>query len=348
MGIQSVNLRSAALFTPRQELPTPAARGEVAPQVSPAAAGLFGVDAFQGAALGPTAPAAPAAQPLPTQAEVRQRYPGLKFIPKGKTGAGLVNGLIPPEQVDWQQGINLGKVRGKPVMVTPANLEKAAAKLQDKIARGKVKPGKMPGVELKSVRISDSKKVNFKLYADGTVGVQSENKPKGGLFKKILGAVAPVAAAFIPVVGPFISAGLSVYNGVKAVKNKDWLGAVTSFAGGIGGGAAALGLKTVAKGAELVGRGAQAVQTGINAVKAKDLPGFLQAGAGLLGTAAGAVGGRFQGWADNLNQWSMRLEQGAQVARLARNPEAIPQLLLGEAIDRLTPRAPSYERRPGE
>lgn len=372
MGIPSVNLRSPSLLTPRQSLPTPPLSGgdfqaAVSAANTAAAAALFALDAFQSAPLAPMSPPvapmgpmappaapmapmgpmAPAAPAIPTQAEVRQRYPGLKFIPKGKTGAGLVNGLIPPEQVDWQQGINLGKVRGKPVMVSPANLEKAAAKLQDKIARGKVKPGKMPGVELKSVRVSDSKKVNFKLFADGTVGVQSENKPKGGLFKKILGAVAPVAAAFIPVVGPFISAGLSVYNGVKAVKNKDYLGAITSFAGGIGGGAAALGLKTVAKGAELVGRGAQAVQTGINAVKAKDLPGFLQAGAGFLGTAAGAVGGRFQGWADNLNQWSMRLEQGAQVARLAQNPQALPQLLLGEAIDRLTPRTPEYERRPG-
>ncbi|HZI15403.1 MAG TPA: hypothetical protein VE153_33835 [Myxococcus sp.] len=363
MGIPSVNLRSPSLFTPRQSLLTPPQRGGDFPEAGPsantaAAAILFALDAFQGAPLAPTAPAVPMtpaapmapaapmdpmAQAIPTQAEVRQRYPGLKFIPKGKTGAGLVNGLIPPEQVDWQQGINLGKVRGKPVMVSPANLEKAAAKLQDKIARGKVKPGKMPGVELKSVRVSDSKKVNFKLFADGTVGVQSENKPKGGLFKKILGAVAPVAAAFIPVVGPFISAGLSVYNGVKAVKNKDYLGAITSFAGGIGGGAAALGLKTVAKGAELVGRGAQAVQTGINAVKARDLPGFLQAGAGFLGTAAGAVGGRFQGWSDNLNQWSMRLEQGARVARIAQNPQA----LLGEALDVLTPRTPEYERRPG-
>jgi hypothetical protein len=370
MGINGVNTRSAVPSNPSQALLTSAQPGSAQGAQQPAkkaAPGMFRADGFQGAPSGPsaqaaptataataaptaptaaTAPATPAAPTFPTQAEVRQNYPGLKYIPRGKTGAGLVNGVITPEQVDWEQGINLGKVRGKPVQVTPAHLERAAAKLQEKIASGKVKPGKLPSVDLKSVRISDSKKVNFKLYADGTVSVQSENKPKGGLFKKILGAVAPIAAAFIPVVGPFISAGLSIYNGVKAVKNKDWLGAITSFAGGIGGGAAALGLKTVARGAELVGRGAQAVQTGINAVKAKDLPGFLQAGAGLLGTAAGAVGGRFQGWADNLNQWSERLQQGAQLARLAQNPKAIPQVLLGEAIDRLTPRTPEFERVP--
>ncbi len=347
MGINGVNGRSAALRFPRQELLSAPQRGSPqGPQrsASMTAMSLLGADSFQGPLVGPmspppalVAPAPPAAPTYPTQAEVRQMYPGLKFIPKGKTGAGLVNGAISPDQVDWQQGINLGKVRGKPVAVTPANLEKAAMKLQEKIASGKVKPGKMPSVALKSVRISDSKKVNFRLYADGTVSVQSENKPKGGLFKKIVGAVAPIAAAFIPVVGPFVSAGLSVYNGVKAVKNKDWLGAVTSFAGGIGGGAAALGLKTVAKGADLVGRGARAVKTGIDAVKARDLPGFLQAGAGLLSTGAGAVEGRFQGWADNLNQWSARLEQGAALARLAQSPQAIPQALLGAAVDRFTP-----------
>jgi hypothetical protein len=371
MGINGVNIRSAASANPRLEMSTSPQRGSAQGAqrlANKAAMNLFRADAFQGGPVGPraqaalatTAQAAPTtaaqaapattaaltAPAIPTQAEVRQNYPGLKYIPKGKTGAGLVNGVITPDQVDWQQGIDLGKVRGKRVEVTPAHLERAAARLQEKIASGKVKPGKMPSVELRSVRLSSSKKVNFKLYADGTVGVQSENKPKGGLFKKILGAVAPVAAAFIPVVGPFISAGLSVYNGVKAIKNKDYLGAITSFAGGIGGGAAALGLKTVAKGAELVGRGAQAVQTGINAVKAKDLPGFLQAGAGFLGTAAGAVGGKFQGWSDNLNQWSQRLQQGAQLARLAQNPKAIPEALLGEAIDRLTPQTPEFERRP--
>jgi|GEM_PF-6454049 len=346
MGIHGVKDRSLALQRMPLDMPLAMPRGALRGAKGDAAAAnpRAGGDAFEARPAASTSPATT----VRSREEVVQNYPGLKYIPKGKTGAGLVNGLITPDQVDWQKGIDLGKVRGKgPVTVSPAQLEAAAARLQDKIASGKVKPGKMPSVNLKSVRLSDSKKVNFKLFADGSVAVQSENKPKGGLFKKILGAVAPIAAAFIPVVGPFISAGLSIYNGVKAVKNKDWLGAVASFAGGIGGGAAALGLKTVAKGAELVGRGAQAVQTGMNAIKARDFPGFLQAGAGLLGTAAGAVGGRFQGWSDNLQRWSERLQQGAQLARLAQNPKAIPEALLGEALDRVLPQTPEYERRPG-
>jgi hypothetical protein len=360
MGINGVKARSLALQGALRELPASAPRGGAQPAANAATTGgaatglgFMGGDAFEGApqALQTTPQAlqtTPQANPLPTREEVRQNYPGLQFIPKGKTGAGLVNGLITPEQVDWQKGIQLGKIRGKGhVNVSPEDLERASAKLQAKIDSGKVKPGKMPSVALKSVRLSDSKKVNLRLNADGSVGVQSENKPKGGLFKKILGTVAPIAAAFIPVVGPFISAGLSIYNGAKAIKNKDWLGAVTSFAGGIGGGAAALGLSGVAKGANLVAKGAQAVQTGMNAIKARDLPGFLQAGAGFLGTAAGAVGGRFQGWSDNLNRWSERLQQGAQLARLAQNPKAIPQAILGEAIDRVLTPAEERERRAG-
>jgi len=106
-------------------------------------------------------------------------------------------------------------------------------------------------------------------------GVDIEKK--GGFFSKLGGfiktALPIVAKLLAGVTGGLSLVALGIYQGIEAARKGDWVGVITSVAGGLG----AAGLDTISRVANGINKAASAAQAGLNAIQAKNPGGILAA-----------------------------------------------------------------------
>ena len=220
-----------------------------------------------------------------------------------------------------------------------------------------------PGANAGNVDLSQctvkvtSKRSSKGFFGSIAEGIKDGVKAVGKAFDKVAPyvQVAATALSFVPVVNVVaapVAIGLAAYQGAKAIKNRDVLGAVANIggavAGGLGGvaslaakaGATALeaGAKAGSTVAGLVSKGAAAVGNIARAVSSKSPSAWLAGAADLLGTAAGGLAGRADGLASKLGNVAGGLQRGAQVAGAieqgvrAKAPGAVLQGV-GDAVD---------------
>jgi len=181
-------------------------------------------------------------------------------------------------------------------------------------------------------------------------------KAVGKAFDKVAPYVqmAATALSFVPgvnVIAAPVAAGLAAYQGYKAIKNHDVLGAIANIGGAVAGGlgglaslaanAGATALEAGAKAGEtiagLVSKGAGAVGDFARAVQSKSPSAWLAGAADLLGTAADGLAGHADGIASKLQDVAGGLKRGSQVAGAieqgvrARDPGAVLQGVAGAA-----------------
>jgi hypothetical protein len=219
-----------------------------------------------------------------------------------------------------------------------------------------------PGANAGNVDLSKATvKVASKEHSHGffgsiAMGIKDGVKAVGKAFDKVAPYVqmAATALSFVPVVNVVaapVAIGLAAYQGAKAIKNGDVVGAVANIggavAGGLGGiaslaakaGATALeaGAKVGSTVAGLVSKGATAVGDFAKAVSSKSPSAWLAGAANLLGTAAGGLGGKADGLAGKLGDIAGGLQRGSQVAGAieqgikAKDPGAVLQGVGGAA-----------------
>jgi hypothetical protein len=204
-----------------------------------------------------------------------------------------------------------------------------------------------PGKESK-VKLDKKNTLHLKRNEDGSVSVEVKKKKKKGFFSKLGGALKKVGsfikkalpivstiASFIPGLN-FIAIPLKIataaMGAMDAIKNKNWLGAIGSIAGGVAGGAAAFGAKGLANTAGMIANGAGKAEALMGAIKSKSPSGILGAAAGMLQFGSGAVANKSAEWSNRLNSWAETAQKWGKYAGMIENPQAAIQGALQGAI----------------
>jgi hypothetical protein len=181
-----------------------------------------------------------------------------------------------------------------------------------------------PGNHKRSLKLD--KEYKLKLEVGNNLELtkaEAKKEDKSGFFGKALKTVASWAPTIGAVLGP-VTGGISTAVGaaigaVNSIRNKDYLGAISSVAGGIGGAigsaaklggaignlAASEGLQAVATGANVISKGADAVKGAMNAVNAGSPGALISAvanGAGAVSGALGSAGQKLGEYADHLGR----------------------------------------------
>jgi hypothetical protein len=197
------------------------------------------------------------------------------------------------------------------------------------------------------IKLDKKNKLHMKMNPDGTVSVEVKKK-KGGFFSKIGSAfkkiggfikkalpIISTVASFIPGLNAIaipLKIATAVMNGVDAIKNKNWLGAIGSFAGGIAGGAAAFGAKGLANAAGMISQGAGKAEALWGAIKSKSPSGILGAAAGAMQWGSGALANTSSQWSNRLNNWAETAQKWGQYASVIENPQAALQGMIQNKI----------------
>lgn len=212
-----------------------------------------------------------------------------------------------------------------------ADLDKAGTAKCERLFSDIMKAAHVPGthkvkIQIKGGLFGKSWVVTVKCDAEGAADIQA--KKEGGFLSKLVGwikaALPIILGVLAPLTGGISLIALSVYQTVMAIKNGDWLGAITGAASalvGIGAIAAAAkgtsGLsQAFAKIASVAGKvktAAERASVIMLAAKAKNpasLLGALAAGAASFATFASNQAGKF---ATTMTRWSERLAKASQI-----------------------------------
>ncbi|HLL05204.1 MAG TPA: hypothetical protein VK539_31835 [Myxococcaceae bacterium] len=202
-----------------------------------------------------------------------------------------------------------------------------------------------PGDHKRSLKIDNQYDLNVEV--DDNLQLKSAEAAQdrdSSFFGKVLDTVAPFAGAVGTLLGP-VTGGISTVvgaaiTGIQAVRQKDYLGLLSSVAGGVGGfigqagklGGAIGGLvgsqgaKTLATGANFISKGADLFKGGLEAYRTGNLGGVIGAvadGAGLVSKTFGEAGGQ-------LTDFANTVERGARITLYGNR--AIQSLQLGDYL----------------
>ena len=203
-----------------------------------------------------------------------------------------------------------------------------------------------PGKKSK-IKLDKKNTLHLKRNEDGSVSVEVKKKKKG-FFSKLGGALKKVGsfikkalpivstiASFIPGLN-FIAIPLKIataaMGAMDAIKNKNWLGAIGSIAGGVAGGAAAFGAKGLASTASMIANGAGKAEALMGAIKSKSPSGILGAAAGMLQFGSGAIANKSAEWSNRLNTWAETAQKWGKYAGVIENPQAAIQGAIQGAV----------------
>lgn len=150
-------------------------------------------------------------------------------------------------------------------------------------------------------------------------------KKAGGFLKKALPIISTVAS-FIPGLNAIaipLKIATAVMSGIDAVKSKNWLGAIGSFAGAFAGGAAAFGATKIANVANTISQGASKLEGFFGAVKSGSPSGILGAAAGTLEWGSGKVADVSADWATRLSNWADTARTWGRYAGYLEHPQTL-------------------------
>ncbi|HVE85146.1 MAG TPA: hypothetical protein VND93_19980 [Myxococcales bacterium] len=325
-----------------------AAAGAAAPQTGFSQSDAFAVGLLQGLAQG-------------LQGVVDGMVPAQAQAPAATAGSNPTAPAQQPAASPRDQLMALPEDQKKQMLealgIPAKHLKKTHGKKLDD-AFGKVLDAMMqPGKHKLTVKLDKKYEVKLNVGQNGEL-LDCSVKQKKGLFGKIVDGIKKTSGIWGPLLAP-VTGGLSLVaaagiNAVDAIKNKNWLGLVTSVAGGLsgfgtfaanmGGGlanlAASKGFQTLSSAANWASKTASAVQGGINAWNGKNPGAFLGAIANGAGAAANFFGGAsntLQGLADKFGTASKIALGGQQVLGAIKKGDyfGAAQNLLGTAAGAL-------------